>query len=99
MGLNIHIIDMNDRDRNGYPQDVIWWDSIRHTGDTKFWFDGDFDWVEEPGDDEWRKRPADLDAAIRWVSDNIEPGANKMRLIEALKCMKEDPDLWMVGYM
>lgn len=75
------------------------WDWIRHSGDNEFWLNDSFDWVmryEGDDGDDWEgayHRPKDLDAAIKWVNENIVE-INRPRLVEILTEMKYDQQLY-----
>ena len=88
MGLHISIMRMPGGDGDSR------FDYIRRSGDVAFATTDDIEWLHHPEDDDLR-RPVDIDGALRWVGENVQPAGNATRLLAGLDMLKSDENLWM----
>lgn len=79
---------------------MIFFDSIRCSGDTDFIYSEEIEWEykyddpEKPDYDSCYRRPKDIDATKNWVKKNI-PESNKARLTKLLDDMAQNQNLWI----
>lgn len=102
MGLNIHICRIKDGKRTW---EEIPFDRIRYLGDKEFVINTEFIYarypdIEDPSDpggpphEGDYRRPSDVEKIRAWVKLNV-PKGNQERLLNLLKLLEQDSDLWL----